>query len=438
MLQFLLAYLILLLKTKVVCIDIKVSIGKKIGNDIDNIYPIYFNLNEPLINRKNPIDLFCIFDVTSKMNIINLKRTLYLIVDILNSKDRLSLILFDNKEVREKLNLSLMNGSNKKKAKRIINSISNTDYKKELTFKNAINFIFNKLNDTYNEKRIQSVIFISAANNTDKNPVSVLKDIININNKIEYDFTFHTLSFNEDSKGGDLLDLSNYRDGSYYSINNFLQAKNSVLNIIGGLKTTNYKLVKINVTSSDTKFRIRYIFGYSHISNAPSISRESQFNIKIQQFITGKDYTYIFLMKLPDNMKNGEKILKISVEYKDFKNKELKNYKFLYYYNSVKYFDPKKDEFCRVKAFEAIYSYSINKININQYNKRISRISDDCQTNLNKNISDLMYDVYNSMEKKNWINGSVSEGYLKRGGIHLWYSNSYQLELINNYTDIKY
>ncbi len=261
---------------------------------------------------------------------------------------------------------------------------------------------------------------------------------MNDNNKREYDFTFHTLSFNEDSKGCDLLDLSNYRDGSYYSINNFLQAKNSVLNIIGGLKTTNYKLVKINVTSSDTKFRIRYIFGYDHISNTPSISSESKFNIKIQQFITGKDYTYIFLMKLPDNMKNGEKILKISVEYKDFKNKELKNYKFLYYYNSVKYFDSKKDEFCRVKAFEAIYSYSINKININQYNKRISRISDDCQTNLNKNISDLMYDIYNSMEKKNWINGSVSEGYLKRGGIHLWYSNSYQLELINNYTDIKY
>ena len=438
MLQFLLAYLILLFKTKIVCIDIKVSIGKKIGNDADNIYPIYLNLNEPIINKTNPIDLFCIFDITSKMNIINLKRTLYLIVDALDSEDRLSLILFYYNYVQRKFSLEVMDKDNKEKSKTIINSISNTD-KKESTFNNAIKFIFTELNDKYNETRIQSVIFISAANNADKNPVSFLKNLMNDNNKREYDFTFHTLSFNEDSKGGDLLDLSNYRDGSYYSINNFLQAKNSVLNIIGGLKTTNYKLVKINVTSSDTKFRIRYIFGYDHISNTPSISSESKFNIKIQQFITGKDYTYIFLMKLPDNMKNGEKILKISVEYKDFiKNKKLKNYKFLYYYNSVKYFEPKKDEFCRVKAFEAIYSYSINKININQYNKRISRISDDCQTNLNKNISDLMYDVYNSMEKKNWINGSVSEGYLKRGGIHLWYSNSYQLELINNYTDIKY
>ena len=93
---------------------------------------------------------------------------------------------------------------------------------------------------------------------------------------------------------------------------------------------------------------------------------------------------------------------------------------------------------CRVRVFDAIYDYKINEIDIDDYNKRIEKIDRDCKGIINKNFSDLMYDVYNCMEMNNWIYGSVSEGFLKRGGINLWYSNAYQLELINKFSKIKY
>ena len=444
MLDSFLFLLLLILKTKILCIDIKVSLGKKIGVDKGEAYPVSLTLNEPLLNKKNPIDLHLIFDRSSKMNIFHLKRLLNLTVDALDSEDRLSMISYSGsnpkKFLDEKNYLIDMNDNNKKKIKNKIKSLNNE--KDETTnFGEAIRH-FSKyvLRTEYDGNRVNSVIFIAAANNTDiESPKNNLKSLINNIPGKDFHFTFHTLSLNEESKGQDLLDLSNYRDGSYYPVNDFIKAKNSILNIIGGLKTTKYNHVKINVKINNI-FNINTIFGYKHISNTPSIQNGKQFDIEILQFITGKDYTYIFLVDFGDyEIKNGENILKITVEYNDFFTKEkLSDSKILYYSISVNYLDPRKDEMCRVRVFDAIYDYKINEIDINNYIKRIERISKDCEGIVNRNFSDLMYDVYNCMEMNNWIYGSVSEGFLKRGGINLWYSNAYQLELINKFSKIIY
>ena len=442
MLDSFLFLLLLILKKNILCIDIKVSLGKKIGVDKGEAYPVSLTLNEPLLNEKNPIDLYLIIYISSKMNILHLKRMLNLTVDALDSEDRLSITSFPGENTNYKqLSLKKMNDKNKDKIKQTIESLKNkNDEKTDFGFV-IRNFFKNVLKKEYDGSRVQSVIFIAAANNTDiELPKNILKSLVNNNKAYNFHFTLHTLSFKEESNGQDLLDLANYRDGSYYPVNDFIKAKNSILNIIGGLKTTKYNHVKINVTINNDKFKIRTIFGNKHISNTPKIPKRKQFEIEILQFITGKDYTYIFLVDSGGKeIKNGEKILKISVEYNDFlTNDTFSDSKNLYYSISVNYLDPRKDEMCRVRVFDAIYDYKINEIDIDDYNKRIEKIDRDCKGIINKNFSDLMYDVYNCMEMNNWIYGSVSEGFLKRGGINLWYSNAYQLELINKFSKIKY
>lgn len=442
MLKNFLFLILLILKTKILCIDIKVSLGKKIGAEKEEAYPVSLTLNEPLLNKKNPIDLYLILDISSKINILHLKRLLILTIDALDSEDRLSISSFSGVNIDfVQSSLKEMNDDNKDKIKQTIETLQNKNDEKSDFGYVIRNFYKNVLRKEYDGKRVQSVIFIAAANNTDiENPKNILKSLINNEKTYNFHFTLHTLSFKEESKGKDLLDLANYRDGSYYPVNDFNKAKNSILNIIGGLKTTKYNHVKINVTINNDKFNIRSIFGNKHISNTPSIPMGKQFDIEILQFITGKDYTYIFLVDSGDKtIKNGENILKITVEYNDFLTKDkLYDYKILYYSISVNYLDPRKDEMCRVRVFDAIYDYKINEIDINNYIKRIERIDKDCEGIINKNFSDLMYDVYNCMEMNNWIYGSVSEGFLKRGGINLWYSNAYQLELINKFSKLKY
>jgi uncharacterized protein YegL len=54
-------------------------------------------LIEPLIYERNPIDLFCVYDISTSMGgdrLTNLKATLNLIIKALESDDRLCLISF--------------------------------------------------------------------------------------------------------------------------------------------------------------------------------------------------------------------------------------------------------------------------------------------------------------------------------------------------------
>ena len=240
---------------------------------------------------------------------------LNLTVDALDSEDRLSITSFSGANINYKhISLKKMNGDNKDKIKQAIESLQNkVDEKADFGFV-IRKFFKNVLKKEYDGSRVQSVIFIAAANNTDiERPKNILKSLVNNNKTYNFHFTLHTLSFKEESNGQDLLDLANYRDGSYYPVNDFIKAKNSILNIIGGLKTTKYNHVKINVTINNDKFKIRTIFGNKHISNTPKIPKRKQFEIEILQFITGKDYTYIFLVDSGGKeIKNGEKNLKNS------------------------------------------------------------------------------------------------------------------------------
>ena len=90
-------FLMLLIFPFINTMDIKLSLGKKLESS--GYFPLVITLNEPFIYETNPIDLFCVFDVSGSMSgsrIKNLKLSLNLIIDALDENDRLSLIKFSS------------------------------------------------------------------------------------------------------------------------------------------------------------------------------------------------------------------------------------------------------------------------------------------------------------------------------------------------------
>jgi len=224
------------------------------------------------------------------------------------------------------------------------------------------------------------------------------------------------------------MDFSDKRDGAFYLIN---QTKSYmmeyyVLNIIGAMRTTSFNFVNMKIESN---YEIVKMFGNNHLSNYSLIDSKI-INNEVLQFISGKEYTYVIEVKLPDKIEKGEKILNFNVDYTDVFGK-------IYQASNSLTFDPSiinpnlyRGEYCRVWALELIE----NSIKFSQPLKEIiSEIKKECGNDLNKNISltldeILLYDRY-----RYFAYGVISEGILKRNGINLWYSNEYQYKLINDY-----
>ena len=381
---------LILFISNIFCMDINLILGKKFEKE-NNTYPVTITLSEPLSKSKTPIDLYCIFDSSSKMDEFNLKRTLNFIMDSLDNNDKLTLIkLFSNGGNNFYSDIIITNESKINASNMIEEIVLGGDI---INFE-SINKIIDGINKRVNNSRISSVIFMSAKNNND-NDDYIQSSIIN------FEHTINTLGFNFESNGKRLLELSELKYGRFYFINNFEKAKKAVLEIINDAKSIKYKSVNITI-ELDNKHIFKTIYGYKHISNYTFKPKNITF--KIKQFMTGKNYSYVFLVNLEDDIQCGNRILRSTV---NFENQTKTNY--LDFYNSVNYFDFQKNELCRVRAIEAIDRYLNNKYNKKKYNKVITRIIKDCKSALNKKLYNAINGILDSYEKSNWMYETISE-----------------------------
>ena len=225
------------------------------------------------------------------------------------------------------------------------------------------------------------------------------------------------------------MEFSDYRDGSFYYINDLEKMNHYVLNIIGGLRTTSYKNFNVNITSS---FPIDKFYEFEKLSNTTYKKNTKQTLFNILQFIAGHEYTYVLELQLPENIKVDDNILNITVNYTDFCGNTYKVNKTINYnYGCIKCY---RKEYCRILAVEAL-----EKALSQQYQRQIlfDEVKTKCGDDLDKDISKA-FDEIPSESGKPYIYGIISEISLKRGGINLSYSNKYQNELIDNYLGKKY
>ncbi len=426
-------YIFLIIINTISCLDLRLSLGQKLES---NLYPVIINLNEPLIFEINKIDLFCAYDISGSMAISgrteNLKKALNLLVEALDSQDRLTLIPFDHNS-ETIFDLEYMTSSNKEKANSLIDKIKprgGTD------FRPPIREIINGLKKISNERksgRVQSVIFLTdgEVNEPGKKIIFELltkEGLINTS-----DITVNTFGFSADSGALGLIQFSDSRDGAFYSIDELSKAKDYVLNVIGAMRTTSYKNLKITIVS---KYEINKFYGCDHLSNYQISPDKKLVNNKIYQFITGKDYTYVMLVKIPDGVSIGDTILTVNADFTDIYGNYYKAYNYLRFYHAIGCFNCFKEEHCRVLAMETL-EQSIKKKDVSELNK----IKYQCTNYLNENITseiDHIKNIFNNEKisdnkRNNYIYGVISEGFLKRNGMNIWYSNEYQYELINDF-----
>ena len=423
-------FLLLIFLYSIECMDIRLSLGTKQKN---NYYPAIITLKEPLIYQYNYIDLFCVFDISGSMLSLNksiyLQNALNLIIDALDKNDRLSLVSFENSGNTD-LKLVEMTDEYKNEAKKIIKSYSFTG---PTNVNSGIEEFYKGIQDKTekNDGRVKSVIFLTDGQYS-TNSTEFLLSLLS-NNKDKYDFTVNTFAFSSESRPDDLAEFADKRDGAFYSINDtdLGLIKDYVLNVIGAMRTTSYNFVNMEINSP---YEIVKIYGLNHLSNCNIIDKNN-INNQIYQFITGKEYTYVLELKLPDNIEVGEKILTVNVVFTDVYGKQYESSDYLRFYHAKGCFNCYREEYCRVLAMEYIENAMENTKYIRD---NVAYIKEECGDALNSNISAALDKVLLYTEKEykgrdNYIYGVVCEGMLKRNGMNLWYSNEYQYELINDF-----
>jgi len=162
-------------------------------------------------------DLFCVFDTSGSMGgerIKNLKAALNLIIDALDSIDRLSLIKFtSNSETLS--SLEFMSDNQKTKDKEIVDSLKASG---GTSFQAAIKEFIDGIEKTYSPEngRVQSIIFLSDGEAGNATQIFI-QEMASKKDK-NFDFTIHTFGIGSESRFHTMCGLSDYRDGSFYYI----------------------------------------------------------------------------------------------------------------------------------------------------------------------------------------------------------------------------
>ena len=428
-------FIVLLYIGFIECMDLRLSLGVKLEHN-HNYYPVVVTLKEPLIYQVNHIDLFLVYDISGSMagdRAENLKSALKLVIDALDSKDRLSLIPFGT-NAQTILDMKYMNSENKNYAHNLVDkqSIGGGTY-----FVYAIRELVKGIKSVRKDKdsgRVQSVIFLTDGEDLQGRYGRELLIQELGQERSNYDFTVSTFGFSSESKADTLVQFSDSRDGGYYSIKNLIKVKDYVLNVIGGMRTTSYRFVRFVVKS---KFSIEKVYGQSHLSNCTISPDKKTMENTIFQFITGRDYNYVLLLNIPNNINIGDKILTVDAQFYDFHGYSYKTSNYLLFYHAIGCFNCYKEEYCRVWSMEAIEKV-ISSRNAQTLQNDINQIRNYCDDYLNKNISDsldqtLSYIKDFKNENLNYMYGVISEGFLRRDGMNIWYSNEYQNELMNDF-----
>ena len=431
-------------------IDISVLSGDKLFNKYT---PIIVNLlSKDTSQQTSNVDLICVIDISGSMTgekILLVKESLKKLISLMTEKDRISIVLFNHQSFKI-LDLTYTTSENKIDIKNKINNIKaggGTIIISGLT--TAIDILKldqlkNKDNKDY-KNRIPAIILLSDGNDNNMDDNQLSQSFKEISRNLNLFFTVHTFGYGNDHDPKIMTKLAKIRDGSFYYVSEYNKVQDYFINVLGGCMSVISNYVKVNVNSI---FPLKKVFGEEELYSYNL--KDNHFDTEILQFISGKEYTYVFEVDLPENINDGDKIFDVEVVYIDNNGKEIKENKDFYYQGKLEVLILEKanEEYVRSMTFETMK---------NAYNLRENNKGDDARKVLND-----MKDFYvNNLKKKKKIKtkklddyigefdsslkindesfdssvaatmmGSIREGQRKMGGQKLSFSNTLQKELM--------
>ena len=414
--------------------------SKKHEEHSKNYTPLVVSLtSDDKDDRVRGVDLICLIDYSGSMygDKIKLVRSSMLeLIDLMNENDKLALIKFDN-YAHVILQLTEMNDYNKNIARKNIEDL--TDPNGGTDIYEGLKQGLELLKENYSDgNRVSSIILLSDGKDLYKTTSQLVGNFTNLISSTKKDcmFTLHTFGYGEGHDYELMNELSKVRDGGYYNIRELAMVRKALSQIYGLLSTTYKTNVEIEINSD---YPITKIYGIEDFYNGvPSKINESINNFKttIIHFKHGKKYHFVLLLDIPKDIKDGTKILEVSIP--SLNLKEAYNWK-----NDDDFHPFAYEEYIRgisIDYFQKCYNsdkksaLGIIKTGITWIKQKYEGIDDKW-----KEIYNDIYDDIDNYDKggKAILLSKLRELKTEKPGMHFKDSNSYEEKIINNLHSIE-
>ena len=428
--------------------DVKMSIlkGDKLLNENT---PFVINLSTPQPNendKKCNVDLICVIDVSGSMcgeKIHQVKESLKILISLMDEKDRLCLILFESSATNF-YNLEFLTKKNKEILEEKINKISAGGGTNILSgLKMAIEVIKGQ---TYNEKRVSSILLLSDGCDNESNDVELADSLKQLTKGLGLSFTLHTFGYGDDHDAKVMNKLANLRDGSFFYVQEYSKVAEYFVSVLGACVSVISKKLYLKLQVLNNNCKIIKAYGaqnlYSHETT------EKYFQTTLLQFICGKEYTFVLDIFVNESkVQIGEEILKLEISYESIEHDNKKIHKEIIY----KY-ELKDTEYIKAnEEFTRAYVYSVLeeaiKLKDKYENQKGKKILEDLEKWLSKNDKDKnakyikeindakeLFSEYsfNNQMLYNNLNCCVQNNMFKRMDIYNNNCNSLQMAMINS------
>ena len=424
----------------------------------DNLFnentPFVINLFAPEAEKEEDekrvsADLICVIDISGSMEgekIKLVKESLKILVDMMEEKDRIALVLFDQK-AKLYFNLDYLTKENKDKLKAQIEKIEasgGTNIASGLQI--AVEILKQqKENHKENEERSSTVLLLSDGCDNYLNDTQLGEKLKSLTKGANLSFTLNTFGYGYDHDPKIMNKLANLRDGSFFLVEDYNKVGEYFVSVLGGCISMISKNAQLDVKLINGNCKIVKIFGennfYSYELN------DFLFSTKMLQFISGKEYTFVLEIKVDESkIKPGDILLDINFNYDDILTKEKKviNAKYKWELKDLN-FAKANEEYIRSQTYDvlerAIKLRESDKVKEGQ--KLLKEMRDWLEKNYKGDNKAFLEDIKkaepmfeNMMYDQRGITYSTSQVrqmQSKRIGTYNLYSNSVQKRLSSNY-----
>jgi len=432
--------------------DIQISVlkGDKLFNENT---PFVINLFAPESKEQEEnrvsADLICVIDISGSMSgdkIEQVKASLNILVDMMDPKDRIALVLFDT-QASLLYDLDYLNKNNKDKVKSLIKKI---DARGGTNIASGLEIAVEILKKQKkivkeDESRSSSIILLSDGCDNYSDDVALGEKLKSLTKGEGLSFTLNTFGYGYDHDPKIMNKLANLRDGSFFLVEDYNKVGEYFVSVLGGCISMISKNAEVEVKLLNEKCKIKKIFGannfYSHELT------DLLFKNKMLQFITGKEYTFVLEIFVDESAVKPEDILlEVNFIYDEIlsKNQNKLNAKYKYELKDLK-FAKANDEYVRSQTYDVLDR--VLKLNEDNKSEEAKKLLNEMKVWIEKNYKDEYKSYLEDIKKSEQIFefgfnarrgvtstiSMVSQNMSKRMGSNNMYSNSVQMRLQDNY-----
>ena len=285
-----------------------------------DLTPLVVTLSSEDINEKvKPVDLICIVDVSSSMldedKIGLVKETLKYLINLMNEEDRLAIIKFSY-DAELAFGFAKMYQGNKRMALSEVEDLY--AYGGTNTY-SGLEKALEKLTDDYSTgERIATIILLSDGLDNYGRVPERFETLLNTTKKDNYTFTLHTFGYGTDHDPDSMTNLAKIHQGGFLYVDTLQAVKDYYLIIYGS--SSSICNVNLNLTVQ-SNFNISLVYFIEDMYKASLLNETSvdnktktiSFSTILIQAIYGKQYSYVFLVDVPNNTPLGTEVLNATV-----------------------------------------------------------------------------------------------------------------------------